>query len=586
MDLSPELRAFVDARIAGGMNYADRIISGEIRANKHVRAACVRFRRHMDGDKYFLHQEWVEKFFFFTWFLKIEVNGEWVRCVLEDWQCFVALNMFIWRKDVDAPKYRYLNIHIGRKAGKTTFAAIFLLFDTITTVKGQAYTFANTIDQAEICFNAAKDIAEHSPMLAGKLDIQATQLKYPKKGSVLKSKVSNPKKLDGFGISMSVIDEPHENNEFKKLMGVIKTGQGLRTQARNFVISTAGFSTVSQYHAFVELGKKVMEGDISMPDYFFLIYGVEKRPEDQDNDDYWREPERWIEGNPMLGVTLPLFIMEGWYNEALVDPDAVTEFKVKNLNIFVDGTSTFIPDNIYLKNVGTSDWESLKGKVAYVGIDASTAIDITSMSLMVFDWDAGKSHIQMKHYLPDNEKVLQRKDGVDFRPWIKSGLINQIDSPRMQYEYLVKDLKEWAKDYEIDLVAFDQHGSSYLKNLLDAEGFYHWHAKPVAFTMAEPIKEMESMFYDSMWKLPKDAVLRYAFNNVITTSDPYGNRRFDKNKSLSSIDPAVAVLNALAAFIEMNLKDEGSKQWLLFKSLKQAFNGIESGASTNDQSHK
>jgi phage terminase large subunit-like protein len=260
--------------------------------------------------------------------------------------------------------------------------------------------------------------------------------------------------------------------------------------------------------------------------------------------------------------------MQGWFQEALADTDAENEFKVKNLNIFIDGTSLFIPDEIYIKNVGSTKWDKLHGKVAYVGIDASTAIDITSMSLFIYDWDTGNIHVDHKAYLPDNGRNLIRKDGVNFHPWVEQGFIKLLDAPRMQYEALMIDLKAWAEDYTIDLVAFDQHGSSYLKNLLDAEGFYHWHAKPVAFTMAEPIKEMESNFYANKFRLPRDPVLRYGFNNVITTCDPYGNRRFDKNKSLSTIDPAISVLNALAAFIEMNLKEEGSNQWLLYNSLK------------------
>ena len=110
--------------------YAADIVSGAVPSCRMVRLACERYENDKKrADLYFDASKFL-RFVRFAQTLKHfkgEFAGKAIR--LEDWQLFVAANVFGWyRKATKRRRYQYADIYVPRKNGKTTFAAIVALY--------------------------------------------------------------------------------------------------------------------------------------------------------------------------------------------------------------------------------------------------------------------------------------------------------------------------------------------------------------------------------------------------------------------------------------------------------------------------
>ena len=223
-------------------DYASSVLSGAIPSCKFVRLAVERYRRDQSREDIYFDWDPVLLFVCFASLLK-HFKGDLAGLAIElqPWQIFIAANILGWKYvSTGRRRYKYADILVPRKNGKTTFAAILALFLLFLDGEAGAEVYTAAVDkaQAKICFEAAKILIRDSAY--GKvMTLHRGEIRYDKTNSFLMPLSKDTKNKDGLNPHAAVCDERHAwpTNE---MVDVIKTGMGSRSQPLLISISTAG----------------------------------------------------------------------------------------------------------------------------------------------------------------------------------------------------------------------------------------------------------------------------------------------------------------------------------------------------------
>jgi phage terminase large subunit-like protein len=155
----------------------------------------------------------------------------------------------------------------------------------------------------------------------------------------------------------------------------MKSSQVTLDERMGIIISTAYESIDNPMTEQVDYAKKVLDGLVENDNIFALLY-------EPDDPKQWFTDQSLYQANPLaLEVeVIKNSIMEK-RQEAIDMPSAMTNFKTKHLNIFVDGNE--LEQYISLEDlregkieVNSYDW---KGKEVWLGIDLSKLLDTISV---------------------------------------------------------------------------------------------------------------------------------------------------------------------------------------------------------------
>ena len=141
--------------------YANSTINGIIPACEYFKLASQRFLNDLENEDWRWHYDrkrgnhvcaFIEEF------IK-HVKGKWAGkpLILEDWQCFVLINIYGWVDESLIRKHQTVILEIARKNGKSLFASAVAIYDLLYGEKGgEVYSLATKQEQAKICFDAAE----------------------------------------------------------------------------------------------------------------------------------------------------------------------------------------------------------------------------------------------------------------------------------------------------------------------------------------------------------------------------------------------------------------------------------------------
>ena len=235
------------------LDYAAKVITGEIPACEHVINACRRFendfRRAAEEKEIWFDAETAEKK------CRIlekypHVKGKWASkgetLKLSDWQVFIVCNLFGFKlvkkgKKLNKRRFREAYIEVPRENGKTFFiAGIGLIMLTVDGEFGaEVYCGATSEKQAFEVFTPAKLICQRDAEFREHYGIEANAktLVVPSNGSKFEPVIGNPG--DGASPSCGIADEYHEHKS-SDLVDTFITGMGAREQPLMLFITTAG----------------------------------------------------------------------------------------------------------------------------------------------------------------------------------------------------------------------------------------------------------------------------------------------------------------------------------------------------------
>lgn len=520
--------------------FAASILSGERPSCQLIRLMCLRWEGDLKRDDIYLDAKAASKFCRFMETLrhfKGLLAGQYLK--LEDWQVFAFVNIFGWKyTSTRRRRFRYADILVPRKNGKTMMASGLALYMLFMDEEPGAEVYAAAVDreQAKLCFEGSKELLKGS-LVEEVAKVRLGEIRNTANAGIYKPLTKETKNKDGLNPHGAICDERHawQTNEIYDL---IKTGMGARSQPLIFSISTAGMDTSLPYYADIQVLRDVLLGLKEKDNHFIMLY----IPDDGDRYD---DPAVWAKVNPNLGVSVSLDYMEAECAEAkMKGGSTLAAFCVKNLNMWVDAPTVWIPDDDVAANNAPFDQTQLLDQDCYVGIDFARKTDILAVSF----WFP-KFNVAVFRFVVPEAKVVEVEDRVDYRKWRDEGWI--VESPgNVTDEDWFMDylLRELAK-YKVRCIAYDPWG---MWNVVGKFGVFTdkllEYQQSIRY-MSVPTKWMESAVLKHELNFLDNPVIRWMFKNVVIYTDPNANIKLDKSRSRNKIDGVVALADAIGGWL-------------------------------------
>jgi phage terminase large subunit-like protein len=543
--------------------YVKDILSKKILANRWVKLACQRHKADLKRKDLYLDMEKVTRAFRFFSLININVKNNYVQFVMSPFQAFMTLSLFGWYwKHNNKRRFRYSFLYVSRKNGKTVFASALAIYALVAdgVFDPQALLLASTREQANIALNAAKAIVANSPVIEkGVIEMQY-QLKAIKKkkgrksSGVLKTLASNANRLDGYSPSMALLDEIHSYPD-DSLLGVIKSGILARENPQVVMISTAGFDKESFCFNLLETCKNILKGEVIDDSMFCLLYTL-------DDKDDWTDPKLWVKANPNIGSVINIEDLLIEFNQAKTMPSTLTNFLVKNLNIYANTNTEWIED-IQLKSCFPDvmkedvvpNLDDFIGSDCYVGIDLSSTRDLTSFVYVFYKPAEDVHYVFPFFFLANNPAKKIRKGGIDLNHWIRQKNIIECTTKTIDYDLLFNHFCEMSEKFNIMCVGYDSYNSALIIPRIESLGIEVVAFPQTAKAFNFPLKYIEARVYENKL-IMVNPVLLWHFRNVVLYQDGNENVKIMKNKSSDSVDGVVSLAEAVGVWMSIELSPD------------------------------
>lgn len=522
--------------------YCRRVKSGEQLACKYVRQAVERYERMRLDKRFVFRTEKVERVIRFFSILK-HFTGKHAGkpFILQPWQQFIVACIygFYWKESGERV-VTSVYVEMARKQGKTAFAAGLSLYHEIADGEAAAevYLAANSRDQAKIAYDMCKNYVRTIDRKEQLLKVFRDRITFDKTLSTLKVLAADAAKLDGPNPSMFLLDEYHAAKD-TKLKDVLQSGQGMRENPMQIIITTAGFDKLGPCYEMRTVCTEVLSGLKEDWSLFAIIYTL-------DEGDNWKDPCVWEKSNPNLGVTVKSKYIQDQVNKAVNSSSEEVGVKTKNINIWCDAEDVWIADDYILAASKRIELEDFAGADCWMGIDLSSTSDLTAISFMIPDGE--KLYWKNRYYLP--EAALQEKRFKElYGRWRRERLLTVTPGNVTDYDYILNDILDAQRWVNIVKVAYDTWNATQFTINATEKGLPMEPYSQVIGNFNRPTREMERLMLSGMAVVDNNTINRHCFRNVVMARDRNGNIKPTKQYEEKKIDGVIAMLEALGVYL-------------------------------------
>ncbi|HEM3121474.1 TPA: terminase large subunit [Streptococcus suis] len=485
-------------------------------------------------------------------------KGKWAgkRFDLLPWQEQIVRDLFGIVKEDGNRQFLTAYIEIPKKNGKSELAAAIALYLLYADNEASAEVYGAACDrnQASIVFDVAKQMVQMSRPLEKRSKIMgATKriVNYSNAGfyQVLSAETGTK---HGLNVSGLVFDEIHAQPN-RHLYDVLTKGSGdAREQPLFFIITTAGTDRNSICYELHTKALDILNGRKKDTSFYPVVYGL------SDEDD-WNDEANWRRANPSLGHTIGIDRVREAYQQALDNPAEENVFKQLRLNMWTSSSVAWIPEHVYAKGNDPIQYDSLKGRSCYAGLDLSSTSDITAFVLVFPPRFEEENYIVLPFFwLPEDTLELRcRRDHVLYDVWERQGYIKTTEGNVVHYGFIEKFIEDLSEIYHIKEIAYDRWNATQMVQNLEGMGLTMVPFGQGYKDMSPPSKELYKLMMEGKIQHGGHPVLKWMGQNVVMRQDPAGNIKPDKEKSVEKIDGIVALIMGLDRCIR-HQTDEGS----------------------------
>ena len=529
--------------------YMDDVLSGRQIACKWVRLACERQKHDLERAKkadfpYYFDEGRADIVLKFLTAFR-HVSGEWAGQRFEpaDFQCFRFAVLFGWRhKETKQRRFRRAYLEVARKQGKSFEAALVQLIGLILDKEARAEIFsaATTRDQAKIVFETAQDIVRRfcadEPNAGRTLKVMAQAVVNELTGGKIAALSSDAQKLDGHSPHIAVIDEYHEHPT-NKVLKVMETGMGARSQPLSFIITTAGFNIEGPCFRLRKTAQQILEGQKADDTFFAMLYTL-------DEDDNWQDEKNWIKSNPNIGITPSWEFMRAEYTKAINEGhEAEVQFKTKNLNVWVSASATWIQDELWM---ACPEMPDLEYRPAYGGLDLAEKYDFTAFCACFPPSSPGGVYaFRWWFWVAENAAKTMTTRGVNIEQWARDGWVTITPGDALDLERVLEDIAAIGKGINLRSIARDPWGSVTNTLKMQELGFNITDCRQGFRTLSPPTKDFQSLVGLKRLAHGGNPVIRWMLSNVELERDAAGNVKPTRKRKENKIDGIVAAIMAL-----------------------------------------
>ena len=430
---------------------------------------------------------------------------------------------------------------MARKNGKTALAAgigLNALFNDDED-GAEVYFAANSRDQVKIsawplCSSFSKSFDPKGKYLK----VYRDTIKFDRTLSWLKVLAADSTKLDGPNPSTFILDEYHAAKT-NSLKAVLESGQGMRENPLEIIITTAGFDKTGPCYELRKTASEILNGTKNDDSFFMAIYSL-------DPDDDWTDENVWIKANPNLDVTVKRSYLKKEVKKASNTPSDEVNVKTKNLNVWCDSAVTWIPDDYLTAVLAKVEPDKLEEKDCFCGIDLSAVSDLAAVAFAYITDDM--TYIKVFYYLP--EDALNTKENKQlYGEWHRQGWLTLTPGNVVDYDYILNDLMEADKQCYINKVGYDDWNATQFVINATNNGLPMEPVSQSIGSFNRPTKEMERMILSKRCVIDDNPITRFCFKNVTMKIDHNGNTKPSKESNKNKIDGVIAIIEAIGVAI-------------------------------------
>lgn len=486
-------------------------------------------------------------------------KGKWdnQRFWLLPWQEQLVRDIFGIVKADGNRQFRTAFVEICKKVGKSELAAAIALYLLYADNEPSAEVYGAAADrqQASIVFEVAKKMVERNSTLLEQSNLLGATKRIVNYGNsgyyqVLSAEVGTK---HGFSVSGLVFDEIH-NQPNRELYDVLTKGSSdARENPLHFIITTAGNDRNSIAYELHTKALDILEGRRVDPTFYPVVYGLK-------DDEDWEDEANWYKVNPSLGYTVDIERMRDAYREAKQNPADEVTFKWLRLNMWVNSTTAWIPDAIFMKGAEEIDLYALQGRDCYAGLDLSSTGDITALVLIFPPRDTDEKYILLPFFWVPEETIPQRVKAasVPYDVWERQGYLLSTAGNVIHYDFIEKFINDLAEKYHIVEIAVDRWNATQMIQNLEGDGFTMVPFGQGFASMSGPTKDFYRLLMEGQIIHGGNPILRWMAGNVVVDTDPAGNIKVTKARSTEKIDGIVAAIMALDRCIRHRVEPQGS----------------------------
>ena len=539
-------------------NFADDVITKKIVA---CEAVYLSVKRHLDDIKksntdenypYYFDNNEAERPIVFIQNLS-HTKGKWAadrqKIKLEPWQQFIIASVFGWRRRSNKlRRFRKAYIQVARKNGKTTMLSgignYSFFCDSPNEVGVEIYYIATKKEQAKIAWEEA----ERQIRRCKALDSLASTYKQTttiikKKDTASKAKIlgKDSKTEDGLNPHFVGVDEYHAHPS-NELIEVLESGMGARRQPLIFIITTAGFNKNGVCFEEYNYLKSIARGEMANDEYFFMIF-------EPDEKDDWTSDEAIIKANPNLDISVSLDFIKSRIKEAMDKPSKQVDVKTKNLNIWTQGATVWIPKEVWDLCYCEINLDTLRGEKCFIGVDLATTRDIAAYSLCFIQED--KYIILPRFFMPaHNIRERSKDDRVPYELWAQEGFITLCDGENINFDIIESSILADGEKYEVLDISYDPWKAIEIVTHLKDEGFNMTQVRQTFSVggLSEGTALFEKAIYEKKLIHNKNPVLDWMFSCCEVRTDGRDNYlpvKPDRRKNSKRIDGVVSSIMAI-----------------------------------------
>lgn len=555
------------------VSYAKKVVDKKIDVCLSVRLECARFLKELELEKdkdypYYFDKIAGEKNCAFLETLP-HVKGKWVRNAvnvlhLEDWQCFICVNVFGWKKKKDKlRRYILAYLELPRKQGKSFFVSGWGLY--MFCIDGEAgaevYCGATSLDQAEHVFKPARIMVEKNKVLKNKYHINVKKefMELPD-GSIFKPIISDAK--DGSSPHCAILDEVHQHPNDELFQAQI-TGMGARDQPLAILTTTAGKDIESfckQEHDYVLKNQQL---DLSVQDLttFGIIYSI-------DEDDDPLTVESLKKANPNYNISVSEDYLLRQLDIAKRSPKDRADFLTKHLNVWINAKSAFFDVMAWQEQADrTLNINDFVNDDLFVAVDLASKYDFTVIVLGFLRVIDGKKHLFMfmNTYLPTetiedstkiNYKLYQRFNNTENPNCENNRLLNGIIGAEVDHDYIYDELEKIVKKFKkLKEIVYDPwHTPSIMTKL--TKNYPTLRDKVIEMQQSTKnlnmgMKELQGSLLNKRVHHDGNEILTWNIGNVISKEDNKGNDfpcKANVNQKIDGAVCAIMISNRVAVY--------------------------------------
>jgi phage terminase large subunit-like protein len=447
--------------------------------------------------------------------------------------------------DLGRRRVRLAALSVARGNGKSAILAglsLAHLLGPMVEPYGEAYAAALDREQAGVLYRMARAYIEATPWMAARVNIKDwhKEVVDEQTSSIWRALTSDARKAHGLAPSFWIADEVAQWRS-RELWDNLATGMGKRAQALGVTIST---QAADDHHFFSEMLD-------AQPDPTVYVQ-LHAAPKDCALDDR----EAWRAANPALGAFLNEDQFADAAARAMRSPSFEPSFRLLNLNQRVAAEGRFIEQADWEANADEFNPADLEGQPCYGGLDLSSTRDLTAFAL----WFPGPGKLLAWHWAPA-DTIVERaeRDRVPYPKWADGGWIERTPGRATDRLAIARRLADVRQAYDVRAIAFDRWRFEDLRKLLNDEGIELPLVEfiPGFKSYAAACDAFERAVLERRMQHNGNPLLRWQAGNVVVETDPAGNRKPAKSRSLDRIDGIVSAIMACGVAV----KDEGPKEY-------------------------